>query len=215
MQDEYQFIARYYDLCTSFALRPVRLAVAEMVHDRRAGNVLDVCCGTGRQLVSLAASTQRVCGIDISSAMLGEARQNVRGRGQLVRADAARIPFADEMFEAVVISFALHEKPQDVRLVMLAEAARVLKQDGILVVADYVTSRGRRAWWSAFGASIVERIAGGEHYRLYKDFMARGALDGLLAGAGCSIFRSRLLAEGAIGIYAARRSDISAIRDDS
>lgn len=56
---------------------------------------------------------------------------------QLHRQDASELRFADGTFDHSVLFFLLHELPADVRARALAEALRVLKPGGRLVVVDY------------------------------------------------------------------------------
>ena len=55
----------------------------------------------------------------------------------LINRDAADLGFADHAYERVVLFFLLHEMPLEVRKRTLAEAARVLKPGGQLVIVDY------------------------------------------------------------------------------
>jgi SAM-dependent methyltransferase len=71
-----------------------------------------------------------VVGIDVSADQLGFARVRSE-RCNLVRADAARLPFADRAFDAVVMAF-VHTDLDDLDAT-LAEAARVLARGGRLV----------------------------------------------------------------------------------
>ena len=55
----------------------------------------------------------------------------------LINRDAADLGFADHAYDRVVLFFLLHEMPLEVRKRTLAEAARVLKPGGQLVIVDY------------------------------------------------------------------------------
>jgi ubiquinone/menaquinone biosynthesis C-methylase UbiE len=61
----------------------------------------------------------------------------------LHRCDSSDLAFADASFDQVVLFFLLHEQPEDVRRGSIAEAVRVLKPGGKLVVMDYHQPR----WW--------------------------------------------------------------------
>jgi ubiquinone/menaquinone biosynthesis C-methylase UbiE len=70
----------------------------------------------------------------------------------LIHRDASSLGFDDASYERVVLFFLLHEMPLEVRRRTLAEALRVLKPGGRLVIVDYhrpVAShplRGVMAW---------------------------------------------------------------------
>jgi SAM-dependent methyltransferase len=80
-----------------------------------AERVLDLRFGTGADLVRLAEAGFDVTGLDFSNVALEQARARVGDRAQLVAADlAASLPFADEGFDAVMASVALHMFPDKV-----------------------------------------------------------------------------------------------------
>jgi SAM-dependent methyltransferase len=92
------------------------------------GRLLDVGCGTGAHTAAFAELGWTVVGTDVSEAMLGYARR----RGvDVVRADAAALPFPDASFDAVV-SVWTHTDVDDFAA-LVSEAARVLAPGGPLV----------------------------------------------------------------------------------
>ena len=104
------------------------------------GPVLDVPCGTGRLRAALEARGSTYFGADSSAAMIGEASEP----SGLVVADAARLPFADASFEAIVACRLLHHLgDSEVRVRMLREWARVSRR---LVVASFWDSNSWHAW---------------------------------------------------------------------
>jgi ubiquinone/menaquinone biosynthesis C-methylase UbiE len=99
--------------------------------------VLDVGCGTGRGLEYLAsAGYRRVVGLDFTREMLAQAQTKVTGLGDygLVRGDAFRLPFADSTFDAVMSLNFLHMFRLNLQQRILAEATRVCRPGGRLVI---------------------------------------------------------------------------------
>jgi demethylmenaquinone methyltransferase/2-methoxy-6-polyprenyl-1,4-benzoquinol methylase len=107
-----------------------------------ARRVLDLCTGTALvpALVAPARPELSLVGLDLSPEMLAVGRAKLARRGirnaALVRADAGRLPFPDGSFDAVTVSYGLHELPTAVRGRALEEVRRVLRPQGLLVVAD-------------------------------------------------------------------------------
>ncbi len=95
-----------------------------------ARTLLDLACGTGLVTERLARPGLRVLGADAAHAMLRAAAGRLPGRA--VRADARRLPFPDGSLDAVCAVWLLHLVPFTGEIV--AEAARVLRPGGVLVV---------------------------------------------------------------------------------
>ncbi|MBW1686303.1 MAG: class I SAM-dependent methyltransferase [Deltaproteobacteria bacterium] len=92
-----------------------------------AGRVLDLGCGSGYGIASLAAHHPRVVGLD---RVAPDARN--RGAGSFVRADLAYIPFAPGGFE-LVVSFQVIEHLEDPTDYIDA-LARLLAPDGLALI---------------------------------------------------------------------------------
>lgn len=98
--------------------------------------VLDVAAGTGVSTAELAASGARAVACDFSLGMLRAGHRRAdRRRLPFVAGDALALPFADEAFDAVTISFGLRNVA-DVPLA-LRELARVTRPGGRLVVCEF------------------------------------------------------------------------------
>jgi SAM-dependent methyltransferase len=126
----YDGFADWYDKTFSFYADDESSSAA---HLRRllgpgTGWCLDVACGTGFNFEAVAATGRRVLGIDISTDQLRLAR---RRSGDLVRGDAAVLPFPDRTFDAVTTTY-LHTDVDDIAPVF-REAKRVLRSGGQLV----------------------------------------------------------------------------------
>jgi ArsR family transcriptional regulator len=101
--------------------------------------LLDIGTGTGRLLELAAPKAEHLLGVDMSRDMLALARARLAEAGLADRAavrqaDMYRLPFADASFDAVALQMVLHyaEDPA----AALAEAARVLRPGGVLLVVD-------------------------------------------------------------------------------
>ena len=183
MRRKYRRFAPVYDfLELAFALPGAvdpRGALAAKIPDGGV-DVLDLCCGTGNGVLTLADTSNRIVGVDVSPSMLAVAAQKIRRRGigniALEEMDVARLRFDDERFDIVTTSFAMHEFEYDAMCAVVAEAQRVLKPGGRLFVVDYARPPGRLLQ-TAF--SLYLRASYPPHVREFLDYdwaeISRGA----------------------------------------
>src|SRR5467141_2756332 len=119
--------------------REVEAALVDIVASAEPRDLLDVGTGTGRLLEILAPRVGRVLGIDQSREMLSVARVNLEraelGNGSVRLGDMYQLALPDASFDAVVIHQVLHYAARPAAAI--AEAARVLRPNGILIVVDF------------------------------------------------------------------------------
>lgn len=115
---------------------PLHELVAGRIGDLSGLSVLDIGCGTGGLLRSLAGSgASRLVGIDLSSGMLNVAR-GLAGTANIdfIEASAGEIPVPDRSFDVVTSCIAFHHFPDPSGVVR--EIERVLKSQGRLLLCD-------------------------------------------------------------------------------
>jgi ubiquinone/menaquinone biosynthesis C-methylase UbiE/DNA-binding transcriptional ArsR family regulator len=117
----------------------VELALLGVLGDRSPSNLLDIGTGTGRILQLFAPRIGFGLGIDLSREMLSVARANldrISLRNCQVRlGDMYHVPLPDGSFDAATMHNVLHFA--DDPAAALAEAARILRPGGRLVVVDF------------------------------------------------------------------------------
>ena len=130
-------IPEFYDSCLGPAWFDAYAAdLAQRLPARPPGGVLEIACGTGlvtRHLRERLDPAVRLVASDLSKAMLDYARGKLGSRKGIEwrEADAAKLPFGDGEFGAVVCAFGVMFVPD--RPAAFREARRVLKEGGILL----------------------------------------------------------------------------------
>ncbi|HEX4934448.1 MAG TPA: class I SAM-dependent methyltransferase, partial [Gemmatimonadaceae bacterium] len=111
----------------------LRLALSLLDPDTVLG---DLGCGTGHLTAMVAPHVARVVAVDGSAEMLAAARDRVQGLSnvELHLGDLEQLPLADGLLDAATLSLVLHYVADPGRAI--AEAARVLRPRGRLVVLD-------------------------------------------------------------------------------
>jgi ubiquinone/menaquinone biosynthesis C-methylase UbiE len=174
--------------------RRMRDRFADDLQLKPGDHVLDVGCGPGRLATVFAqrvAPSGSVDGIDPSPEMINRAIARVRKHGVPARFEVAyaqQLPFADNAFDAVACTLALHHVADDDRQTAVAEMYRVLKPGGRLLIAEF-QGKGHGPRWL--------RRAGGED-------MIKTALD-LVPAAGFTEIASAPTNLGWLGKISARK----------
>ncbi len=133
----YTFWAPLYDWMINLApFRHLREQTWDAISIPPGQKVLLVGIGTGVDLLYLPERVT-VCGIDRNRAMLAKASRKPTQTGIescLVRADAMRLPLADETFHTAVLNLILSVVPDGA--IALREAVRVVQPGGQLLILD-------------------------------------------------------------------------------
>lgn len=133
-------VAPRYDLANDILAlgqtRGWRRAVTRAVAAEPGESVLDVAAGTGTSSEPYADAGVHVVAADLSEGMLRVGRER-RPDIDFVQADATRLPFADESFDAVTISFGLRNIAEHRQA--LREMLRVTRPGGRLVICEFST----------------------------------------------------------------------------
>jgi ubiquinone/menaquinone biosynthesis C-methylase UbiE len=142
----YNALARVYDrfVAAHSSDREGRLreVLAERAALPRGARALDLCTGTGAMLPGLARRTGAdglVVGLDFSRGMLERAQRKLDGTPgvALLRADAERLPFREDSFDAVTCSHAFYELKGEGAEQALDQVARTLRPGGSFLMMEH------------------------------------------------------------------------------
>ncbi len=171
-----------YETLVDPLLRDIRKFTSEFSGMKAGDKVIDVCCGTGAQVLEYGRHDIFAIGVDVNPSMLTVATNNrIKQKVESVSfqlADATSLPFPDGYFDYATISLGLHDKEKPVRYIIIAEMKRVLKQGGTLILIDYKVPLPKNVW--AVFARAIEFLAGGSHYQGFKDYLVSGGLEDIL-----------------------------------
>lgn len=166
-----------YDGATAWLERRFLSRARAWLVPRARGRVLEVGVGTGANL-ALYDARVRLTAVDASAAMVEQARGKVAGAGCTVEelrvADAGALPFQDGSFDAVVSTYVLCCVPD--LDAALAEALRVLRPGGDLLLADHVVSTSAPVRW---GQRLLEAVT----VRTVEEHFTRRPVDRLAGSA--------------------------------
>jgi ubiquinone/menaquinone biosynthesis C-methylase UbiE len=166
--ETYRKKAKHYDLTSRFypvpgyPQRAQRLQAVRALGLRPGATVVDVACGTGLNFSLLEQAigpNGRIVGVDLTDAMLGQARQRIETNGwrnvSLVQADAAEFDFPTEV-DAILSTYALSHVPDcgDV----IAHGAAALSRGGRWVVLDLKAPDNLPRWLAQIGIAVGRRF---------------------------------------------------------
>ena len=168
-----------YETIIDPVLRDLRKLVAGIAGIKTGDRVLDVCCGTGAQVLEYARMGINSTGVDNNPDMIKTALKN--------RAK-------DNLFDYVSVSFAIHDKENPLRDEIITEMKRVVKEKGTLVFIDFKVPLPSNIYGLAVKA--IEFMAGGSHYRGFRQYHSDGGLDTILKKHDLRLKSSESLKKG-------------------
>src|SRR5512138_558049 len=206
----YGWRASNYDAGTTFEVEHHAEAL-KLAGIQEGQHILDVACGTGRGTVGLAQAvgpTGQVDAIDLSDAMLAQARDKIEklGMGKRVhfkQGNARELPYLDSTFDLVYNGYMFDLIPFEGFLPILKEMARVLKPGGKLVLLNMSKPDERKTWFEAVYEKLkfepcrpvlmspfLESTGFTDIHRLYRP--TRGSIVALLWGQEIVLARKQL-----------------------
>ena len=143
-RDTYDRISKWYDLLAGSSERKFTQVGLQKLDVKTGEKVLEIGFGTGHSLLALArrvGTTGKVYGVDLSEGMFQVAsnrlsKNGMSNRVELQCGEATHLPFPDQFFDAVFMSFVLELFDTPELPLVMRECQRVLNQAGrICIVA--------------------------------------------------------------------------------
>jgi len=159
--------------------------------------VLDIACGPGLVVCAFARIVRHATGIDLTPAMLDQARAHAAGQGVTNvtwrQGDVLPLPWSDAAFTLVTARFAFHHFLDP--LAVLREMARVCAPGGTVMVVDSAPAAAKAAAFNRMETlrdpSHVRSLPVVEHVELFRrvglpeprvtHYRREGDLEGLIA----------------------------------
>lgn len=152
LRSSYKYIAPLYDIFVTRATASLRQRSLLRLPQQGAVQVLISGAGTGLDFPYLPLN-HCYTSLDLTAAMQQRSRARVQNLDMtLVQGDSMVLPFENACFDYVVLHLIVAVVPNSDRC--LAEAARVLKPGGKILIFDKFLQRGQRAWLRR-GLSVI------------------------------------------------------------
>ena len=166
-------------------LRRVHRLVRSQV--KPGSTLIDIGCGTGELLFSLAEVGSELVGVETSKRMWSFADQRARVRGfqnvQILFGDGAKLEdFSTGIFDYAIACMVLHEMDASQRLPVLKEMKRLAPH---VILVDYRVPPPTNL--AAAMCRFIERLAGPRHFRNYTSFVNGGGLQSFYETSGLTV----------------------------
>jgi ubiquinone/menaquinone biosynthesis C-methylase UbiE len=145
--DPYRWDERVHaweEVTASEAFQAIRDRIVALAQPQRDECVVDLGAGTGLLALALAPKVREVVAVDISQRMLERLDDAAIADGihniEFLTGDLRRLPLEDELATLVVSNYAFHHLDDAGKELALAEARRILRPGGRLVIGDMMFS---------------------------------------------------------------------------
>ena len=166
---------------------------------------LDIGCGVGSLVAELSKKCSHVTGVDLSPKMTDFARKRLAAAGvtnaDILNSSAGELStHVGRRYDFAIMTQFLHEIPAGLREKVMNEAMKVAE---VFIIADFLTPYPDTI--SGRMIRLVEMSAGKEHNANFRDWIAKGGIDGFMKMHGLRAMEERMYSTGAGKIVKATR----------
>ena len=176
---------KLYNYLIDPATEDTRKIISSLIEND--SKVIDIGCGTGSLVFYLSDKCKYVMGVELSKKMIGYANSIKEEKNtsnvKFIHGNAEQISkLTNERFDYAVFSLSLHEMKSETRAITLDEIKKVADR---IIIYDYLVKNNTSI--QGISNSIVEFLAGKEHFENYKTFLKENGIFGLLEDGGFKV----------------------------
>jgi len=169
---------KIYNYLIDPATKDTRKIISSLIEDN--ASVIDIGCGTGSLVFYLSDKCKYVMGVELSKKMIEYSNsikeEKIISNVKFIHGNAEQISeLTNERFDYAVFSLSLHEMKSESRVRTLEEIKKVTDR---IIIYDYLV-KNNTSFRGALN-SIVEFLAGKDHFYNYKTFQKENGIFGLL-----------------------------------
>lgn len=143
MTERYDTIGTIYDR-TRRADPYLLRALVDLLRLEPGKRYLDLACGTGNYSTAMSTVAGSWIGLDISRVMIDQALNKKKGNIDFVQGDAMALPFADDSFDSISCTLAIHHF--GTLNTAFSEVRRTLREEGFFVLFTSTTEQMKGYW---------------------------------------------------------------------
>jgi SAM-dependent methyltransferase len=166
----------------------------------KSERVIDIACGTGTLAINLAKNTGNVTGIDLDEDFISYATLRINKHGinnvKFEGRDASDLSiYLDKEFDIAVTSMSMHQFHPQLAVKILSEMKRIAN---VVIIGDYNFPLPKSI--SGAVAYSMERLAGGDHYINFINYISLEGIKHYASSAGLNVRSESLKSNGTFSV---------------
>lgn len=182
MRYSYDTVALVFDIIDKIFFKlgkkNPRRKIFDIIPDEEI-KILDVCTGTGSNIIELARKKNKVniTGIDNSKGMLNVGLKKIKkynlSNVEFLLQDATEMNLNNSFYDYALISLILHEMDDETAFKTLQNTHNCLKDDGKLIVFEFIVPENKKIIPN-IAFNLVKRV---ENKELFPAFLAKDKIE--------------------------------------